>query len=217
MRSFSSYRSCTPIQCNTFFERGSIEAKIESLINYRGGSEPGDPLSPQVVQPLGRSVDAELILERSSLSWRILHRFSSSVGNLESRCGNGKAHKVAFQGGLKDSRETWKSDVFDIGSRDAQALNHRLFSSRLLDPHHESKTATFYNPENQMSSPSWPVLLLLPCLGLVALSRTTQLPTPLTQARTHREDSSSLARPGLPLKMNVTSRAIAAEWLLRVA
>ncbi|KAG5992454.1 hypothetical protein E4U43_003762, partial [Claviceps pusilla] len=60
-----------------FVKKGKYESEINNLIKCQGGSVPGRPLSPNVIQLLGRSADGQLVFEKLSRSALILHSFSS--------------------------------------------------------------------------------------------------------------------------------------------
>ncbi|KAG8168850.1 hypothetical protein KVR01_001599 [Diaporthe batatas] len=60
-----------------FVKKCKYRSEIENLIKCQGGSVPGHPLSPNIIQLLGRSADGELVFEKLSSCAHILHRFSS--------------------------------------------------------------------------------------------------------------------------------------------
>ncbi|KAK4034538.1 hypothetical protein C8A01DRAFT_49077 [Parachaetomium inaequale] len=60
-----------------FLKQAKYRRKIENLIRCQGGSVPGKPLSPHVIQLLGRSPDGKLVFEKFSRSASTLGRFSS--------------------------------------------------------------------------------------------------------------------------------------------
>ncbi|KAK3392776.1 hypothetical protein B0H63DRAFT_530231 [Podospora didyma] len=60
-----------------FAKKGKFRSEIENLIKCQGGSVPGHPLSPNIIQLLGRSADGELVFEKLSSSARTLGRFHS--------------------------------------------------------------------------------------------------------------------------------------------
>ncbi|KAK0727167.1 kinase-like domain-containing protein [Lasiosphaeria miniovina] len=60
-----------------FVKKGKYRSEIENLIKCQGGSVPGHPLSPNIIQLLGRSADGQLVFEKLSSSARTLGRFYS--------------------------------------------------------------------------------------------------------------------------------------------
>ncbi|KAI0199452.1 kinase-like domain-containing protein [Astrocystis sublimbata] len=62
-----------------FVKQGKYRSEIENLIKCQGGSVPGHPLSPNVIQLLGRSADGQLVFEKLSSAARTLGGFSSLV------------------------------------------------------------------------------------------------------------------------------------------
>ncbi|KAK0636447.1 kinase-like domain-containing protein [Bombardia bombarda] len=60
-----------------FVKKGKYRSEIENLIKCQGGSVPGHPLSPNIIQLLGRSADWQLVFEKLSSSARTLGRFYS--------------------------------------------------------------------------------------------------------------------------------------------
>ncbi|GAB1213055.1 hypothetical protein ATERTT37_002204 [Aspergillus terreus] len=59
-----------------FVKKGKYRSEIENLTRCPGGSIPGHPHSPHVVQLLGRSADGQLVFEKLSSSAHTLGRFS---------------------------------------------------------------------------------------------------------------------------------------------
>lgn len=60
-----------------FVKKGKYRSEIENLTRCQGGSVPGHPLSPNIIQLLGRSADGQLVFEKLSSSQGTLGRFSS--------------------------------------------------------------------------------------------------------------------------------------------
>jgi hypothetical protein len=60
-----------------FLKQAKYRSEIENLIKCQGGPVPGKPLSPHVIQLLGRSPDGKLVFQKLSRSAFTLGRFSS--------------------------------------------------------------------------------------------------------------------------------------------
>lgn len=58
-----------------FVKKGRYRSGIENLIRCQGGSVPGHPHSPNIIQLLGRSADGQLVFEKLSSSAHTLGRF----------------------------------------------------------------------------------------------------------------------------------------------
>ncbi|KAI5855032.1 kinase-like protein [Durotheca rogersii] len=73
--------STLPLVCvdpaKHFVKKGKYRSEIDNLIRCQGGSVPGHPMSPHVIQLLGRSADGKLTFEKLSSSARTLGGFSS--------------------------------------------------------------------------------------------------------------------------------------------
>ncbi|OAA60810.1 Protein kinase-like domain protein [Cordyceps fumosorosea ARSEF 2679] len=60
-----------------FVKKGKYRSEVENLIKCQGGSVPGHPFSPNIIQLLGRSSDGQLVFEKLWSSARTLGHFSS--------------------------------------------------------------------------------------------------------------------------------------------
>ncbi|KAI0392698.1 kinase-like protein [Xylariaceae sp. FL0594] len=60
-----------------FLKKCKYRSEIENLTICQGGAVPGHPISPNIIQLLGRSADGQLLFEQMSSSGQTLGRFSS--------------------------------------------------------------------------------------------------------------------------------------------
>lgn len=60
-----------------FVKKSKYRSEIENLLKCQGGSVPGHPLSPNIIQLLGKSAGGQLVFEKLSSSAQTLGGFSS--------------------------------------------------------------------------------------------------------------------------------------------
>ncbi|POS73864.1 hypothetical protein DHEL01_v207744 [Diaporthe helianthi] len=112
---------------NHFVKKGKYRSEIENLIKCQGGFVPGQPLSPNIIQLLGRSADGQLVFEKLSSSAHTLGRFSSLavykswllqlVNAVECLHSLGIVHRDLRAGNLLFSGDGSRLVVCDLESR----------------------------------------------------------------------------------------------------